>query len=168
MKIIDAEILVAKGFEHARSVLGVDLDEWSFEFNNSRRCLGVCNYSKKTIYLSRAFTEVNTPEMVWDTIIHEIAHAVCPGAKHGPIWVNTYRQLGGKNGTKARAGVDTNLVEPKWVVVDPTTNKIVSRYQRKPSKCFKNSYIPGRKEETLGKLVAMPYAKFKRSVSENV
>jgi len=61
-------------------------DTWTFAFDNATRRMGLCNYRKHTISVSRHFAEHASEAQVRDTILHEIAHALTPGAKHGPGW----------------------------------------------------------------------------------
>ena len=62
-------------------------DEWTFAFNKRKSALGVCNYTKKTIYLSEYFIARLSDDKIKDTILHEIAHAIAGvAAKHGPQW----------------------------------------------------------------------------------
>src|ERR1700760_1168305 len=59
---------------------------WTFRFDNARRRFGSCRYGSKLITLSRPLVYLNDVEQVRDTILHEIAHALAPGDKHGPRW----------------------------------------------------------------------------------
>ncbi|MDE1977025.1 MAG: SprT-like domain-containing protein, partial [Elusimicrobia bacterium] len=72
----------------ARQLLDIHgLLDWRFSFDRSRRRFGVCNWSAKTIGLSRPLTELNDETHVRDTILHEIAHALAGRqAGHGPKW----------------------------------------------------------------------------------
>jgi len=63
------------------------LPDWGFSFDRSRRRFGVCNWSAKTIGLSRLLTELNDEAHVRDTILHEIAHALAGRQTgHGRKW----------------------------------------------------------------------------------
>ena len=62
------------------------LTDWTFRFDNARRRFGSCRYGSKVITLSRPLVYLNEIDQVRDTILHEIAHALAPGAKHGPRW----------------------------------------------------------------------------------
>lgn len=67
---------------------------WVFRFDRGRRRFGCCNYTKTTISLSHHLVRLNSEERVKNTILHEIAHALCPGAHHGPAWVRTAKSIG--------------------------------------------------------------------------
>lgn len=60
--------------------------DYSFFWNNRKTQLGLCNYKNKTIYLSRIYVKHNSEELVRDTILHEIAHALSPKSGHGNKW----------------------------------------------------------------------------------
>src|SRR5918993_2384857 len=69
------------------------LDGWAFGFDHARRRFGACNYTRRRITLSRPLVLLNGIDEVRDTILHEIAHALCPSDKHGPRWRATCRRL---------------------------------------------------------------------------
>jgi len=71
------------------------LNDWTFEFNSSKRQLGVCKESKRRIELSSHYVFQNTEAHVKDTILHEIAHALV-GVEHGhnEIWKRMCRRVG--------------------------------------------------------------------------
>jgi len=66
-----------------------------FQFNNRKRAAGLCSYRKRTIELSKHITALADEKDVIDTIIHEIAHALCPRQNHNHIWKAKYLELGG-------------------------------------------------------------------------
>jgi predicted SprT family Zn-dependent metalloprotease len=72
------------------------LSGWTFRFDHARRRFGSCRYGEKAITLSRPLTLLNDAGQVRDTILHEIAHALCPGEGHGPNWKEQCRQIGAK------------------------------------------------------------------------
>ena len=70
---------------------------WHFRFDRSVRRFGVCNYRKQFIGLSSQLTQMNDEAHVRDTILHEIAHALCPiGTGHGFAWRAMARTIGAK------------------------------------------------------------------------
>ncbi len=78
--------------QHGLTALG-----WTFAWDNAKRRCGSCQYGKKRITLSRHYVAHNAdkPEMVRDTILHEIAHALVGGGHgHGPVWRAKCREIG--------------------------------------------------------------------------
>src|SRR5580704_1150694 len=78
-----------------------ELDEWEFGINTNVRRAGVCYYPTKNtrgrIELSSHFAERNSDEMIRDTILHEIAHAlVGPGHGHDAVWQAKCVEIGAK------------------------------------------------------------------------
>jgi predicted SprT family Zn-dependent metalloprotease len=69
---------------------------WRFEFDHARRRFGKCDYTNRRITLSRHLTFLNGMDEVRDTILHEIAHALCPGDGHGPKWRATCVRIGAR------------------------------------------------------------------------
>ncbi len=68
--------------------------DWKFEFNNSKRSFGTFNYTDKNINISRHIAVLNDEIRVKDTILHEIAHALCPKQGHNNIWKRKAREIG--------------------------------------------------------------------------
>lgn len=68
---------------------------WRFEFNNRKKSLGLCDQSIKTIYLSTIFTSQLPENIVRNTILHEIAHALvgCENG-HNHIWKRKALEIG--------------------------------------------------------------------------
>jgi hypothetical protein len=69
---------------------------WRFRFDHARRRFGCCHYGPKVIALSRPLTLLNSEPEVRDTVLHEIAHALCPGDGHGPRWRAKCREIGAR------------------------------------------------------------------------
>lgn len=70
------------------------LENWTFRFDRAKRRFGACNYTTRTISLSRHLTELNSAAQVRETLLHEIAHALSPGAHHGKAWQEACIDLG--------------------------------------------------------------------------
>jgi len=91
MDLSDAERL-------ARYEMGrYHLNEWHFAWNDRKTAAGLCSYRKQTIELSRALTPHRAEGDVRDTVLHEIAHALCgPKAGHSRTWRAKARELGAR------------------------------------------------------------------------
>ncbi len=76
--IARADELMAK---HGLPAMG-----WKFTFIRSIRTLGLCSYREKAVSLSEQFMLTADEELINDTILHEIAHALTPGAGHNWRW----------------------------------------------------------------------------------
>jgi predicted SprT family Zn-dependent metalloprotease len=105
------------------------LRDWSFRFDRARRRFGCCNYTTKTLSLSRHLTLLNAREVVRDTILHEIAHALTPGANHGPAWRKKCLEVGAKPERCYHAG-DVRQPEAKYQLVCPGCKARYPRHRR--------------------------------------
>jgi predicted SprT family Zn-dependent metalloprotease len=85
------------------------LTNWTFSFDHARRRFGRCDYTNRRITLSRSLTFLNDIDEVRDTILHEIAHALCPKDGHGARWREACRRIGAK---PVRCYTDQNVVSP--------------------------------------------------------
>lgn len=163
MDLNEARILAELHIENHLSGQG-----WTFEWTRSKRSFGICRHApKKVIGLSSILTQGEEYAAMEQTILHEIAHAICgPGMKHGKIWKSVARAIGVKNprATRLHTAKEEDMPTPKWVVV--FENKIYKRYYRRPSHnvfaSIKTRFIRGRRYETLGKLQIIPYNSYKK------
>jgi predicted SprT family Zn-dependent metalloprotease len=120
------------------------LHDWFFQFNARKRQLGLCYEGKKTIALSYHFCELNPPEVVEDTIRHQLAHAlVGVKAGHGPVWQAKARELGAN---PERTCSDCVMPRGKWRAACPSCGKEFSRYRRpkRPDGWYCPACGPGR------------------------
>ena len=84
--------LAARAVEELRKH---NLEDWIFRFDNSISRAGVCKHTHKLIALSNIHCLEHEAEGVWDTVLHEIAHAlVGPKVGHGSQWVKMAKALG--------------------------------------------------------------------------
>jgi hypothetical protein len=52
---------------------------WRFQWNHSKKRIGLCCYRNKTIQLSLTYAaNVADPEFLRNTLLHEIAHVLTP------------------------------------------------------------------------------------------
>ena len=78
---------------------------WVFKFDRAVRRSGCCHWDKKIITISKALsTTAPNEEIVTNTILHEIAHALCSRTEgHGRAWKAKHREIGG-NGNRCTTG----------------------------------------------------------------
>jgi predicted SprT family Zn-dependent metalloprotease len=106
------------------------LGDWSFAFNRRRRSLGYCWYDRRRIELSIYLVERNEAVEIFDTLLHEIAHAlVGPGHGHGPVWKRKCLEIGAR---PVRCG-QANMPAGRWQAQCGTCGKGFHRY-RKPKR----------------------------------
>lgn len=87
---------------------------WTFAWDRARLRFGCCKYAPKQITLSKALTRLNGERSVRNTVLHEIAHALCPGQGHGRAWRAKALEIG----CDGRRCYSSRAVEPacaKWV-----------------------------------------------------
>ena len=104
---------------------------WYFEFDNARSRFGACHYGPKKITLSRQLVSINPKDQVVDTILHEIAHALTPGAHHGPVWKSKCIEIGAKP-ERCYTAETTNTVAGRYKAVCGGCGKTYERYKRLP------------------------------------
>lgn len=69
------------------SEYGLKEQGWVFQVRNTTSLVGQCDYNKKVIHFSGHYLLKTPVEEIEDTLLHEIAHALCGfDAGHGPIW----------------------------------------------------------------------------------
>lgn len=106
-----------------------NLEGWNFAFDDRKRIIGHCIYSKRTIYLSRNFVRLNNLLHIKATLLHEIAHAlVGSGYGHrGLLWKQTCKQLN----ISSRYYYSNNIIlEYKWKGTCPRCKKEWKRHRR--------------------------------------
>ena len=90
------------------------LHDWTVEFGSAYNIFGSCNHTDKVLRFSLRFAEALPWEETYDTIVHEIAHAIAGyDAGHGIVWKRIARELGVKH-LSASVDVDIEFEEP-WV-----------------------------------------------------
>jgi predicted SprT family Zn-dependent metalloprotease len=73
------------------------LHDWYFAYNRRKQSMGFCRYGAKVIELSCYLVARNGAEEIYDTILHEIAHAlVGPGHGHDAVWKRTCLAIGAR------------------------------------------------------------------------
>jgi predicted SprT family Zn-dependent metalloprotease len=91
------------------------LGSWSFTFNRSKRQMGCCRFELKVIELSRHFVERNARNLIRDTLLHEIAHAlVGPGHGHDAVWKAMCVRVGAK---PERLSNEPDMPQGRWQAI---------------------------------------------------
>lgn len=77
------------------SHLGDRPERWTFRWDHARRRAGACHHDKHQISLSVPLTTLGSLADAEQTMLHEIAHALC-GKKegHSRTWLATARSIG--------------------------------------------------------------------------
>jgi predicted SprT family Zn-dependent metalloprotease len=103
--------------------------DWSFAWNRRKRALGLCRYQQRRIELSAHFVRDNGEEIVRDTVLHEIAHALAgQRAGHGPKWKSMCLRLGCKP-ERCDKG-EAVMPRGRWEARCPTCGKEYWRHKR--------------------------------------
>jgi predicted SprT family Zn-dependent metalloprotease len=125
---------------------GIIQQGWGFEFDSAKRRFGCCKYRSKRITLSLYLTELNKVEQVKDTILHEIAHALCPRQGHNHIWRMKALEIG-CNGNRCYSSSEVETVKGNYSATCSGCNKEFTRF-RKPkysqscARCSGGKYNP--------------------------
>lgn len=111
------------------------LTAWTFRFDRSVRRFGQCNGRRQRITLSRKLVELNSPERVRNTLLHEIAHALVGArAGHGPAWVKQARAIG-NDGQRCYSAATTVTVPPPLTGTCPGCGKVTLGFKRRSVAC---------------------------------
>jgi predicted SprT family Zn-dependent metalloprotease len=74
----------------------LDIAGWKITFDNARRRAGCCRYHLRELSLSRPLMAQRSYDDTYETITHELAHALTPGHDHDEVWAAKHRELGGR------------------------------------------------------------------------
>lgn len=143
------------------------LTGWRFEWDRAVRRLGCCKPTRRvvslSVYFARTYLEKDRG-VIWRTIMHELAHAMawvrCRELGHGAAWRMWCAALGIADEKAACACDDFAPPErkPRYALCHVETGEVYRYYMRMPrlsQQKLQSCYIPGKKEETLGKLCVM-------------
>jgi predicted SprT family Zn-dependent metalloprotease len=104
---------------------------WSFKFDRSLTRLGYCNYRKRVISLGQHATLANDEVAVRNTILHEIAHALCGyGEGHGSVWKAKCLEIGGNGQRLGHIAAKA----PHKYQISCNDCKVTWKYYRKPNR----------------------------------
>lgn len=75
-----------------------NLDNWHVRVtaDPTYTFLGMCSYKDNCIILNSHHVDIHPDEEVKDTILHEVAHALCPNQNHNDIWKAKAIELGAR------------------------------------------------------------------------
>jgi predicted SprT family Zn-dependent metalloprotease len=120
---LGAAIDLATELMHTHGLVG-----WRIKLDHARRRAGQCDYSTKTISLSRLYVRHADVDHIRDTILHEIAHAlVGPHHGHDAVWRQKAREIGC---TASRCHT-LSFSRAKWQMRCPNGCFAVERHRRK-------------------------------------
>ncbi len=109
------------------------LQRWAFRFNHRKRALGLCVHHERRIELSLPFVRANDEELVRDTVLHEIAHALAGfDAGHGPVWKEVCRRIGAK---PERCCDKAAMPAGTWRAACPSCGREYHRHRRPARHC---------------------------------
>jgi hypothetical protein len=63
-----------------------NLPDWHIEVADLQSALGLCDYERKTIMIDKSRFWLLSWEQLKEIILHEVAHALCPGHGHDEVW----------------------------------------------------------------------------------
>lgn len=117
------------------------LYDWQVKLGTALSTAGSCHYRTKTIRISLKVAEIVDWSETFDTILHEVAHAIAGhAAGHGPEWRRVAREIGLKNPQRVISGLDTSEIDP-WKGVCPNGHEVTRpgapRRVRSCSRCVR-------------------------------
>ena len=125
-------------FDASERMLEHGLHDWAFGFGRGKRTLGTTRvrHGERTgaIRISRHLVEANLPEVLRDTILHEIAHALAyrrfgrAAMNHGPAW----RAIALEVGAEPRATCQVGPLTPAPYTLECTACGAQVGLYRKP------------------------------------
>ena len=109
---------------------GLRKDGWKLAFDYAKRRNGACERSTKTIYLSKHYIKLNSEELIVDTILHEIAHALTPDDRgHGRSWKLKCAEIGAMP-MAVKKSMGIKQVEGKWRATCAGCKEVRSRHRQ--------------------------------------
>ncbi len=129
----------------------LDVKGWTFVYDNARRRFGCCKYRPKQITLSKVLTLLNDESHVKNTILHEIAHALCPGQKHNHVWRSKAIEIG-CDGHRCYSSKVVETPEARYIATCVGCGKVSKAHRLRSrsyscSNCSGGSYNPKYKLE---------------------
>lgn len=125
---------------------------WQFKLDNAKRRMGVCRRHTRTIGISKPNVLVNSEDVVLDTILHEIAHALLPpGCNHGPVWQAMAREVGAE--PKSCGGQEAVAVTGDWQGKCTDCGRLINRYKKpQPYMLRTGFHVACKRKQNNGKI----------------
>jgi len=119
-----------KFYDLARSLMNKHgLQSWGLTTDNAKKRFGQCRISRRELSFSWQLVHLNTEEIVRDTILHEIAHALVPSwVHHGREWQQKAISIG-CNGKRCYNHSEVVLPKSKYTATCPKCGA-VNQYSR--------------------------------------
>ncbi len=122
-----AELLRVSRWADALIALHLD-PSWTFAFDTAKTRAGLCNFTSKTISVSRYLASRYEDDEIHQVLLHEVAHAIAgTRAGHGPRWKAVAVDLG-YEGRRLHDGAIASELAP-WVGACPAGH-LHYRYRR--------------------------------------
>lgn len=118
-----------------------NLVDWTFGWDENNRLksrIGLCDYSKKRVSVTKQFAIKQPNYEVKNIILHEIAHALTEGHGHNKVWKAKCLEIGAMPEPNYRPG----SLDRKYKGVCPTCGDTVISYKKKTacSSCYFDNY----------------------------
>lgn len=106
---------------------------WRFKFDNAKNRFGYCSYRKQVISLSKYLVELNPLKESFNTLLHEIAHALVGASNnHNRVWKRKAIEIG-CTGDRCHSA---EMVKPKFIGTCPNCQRTVLRHRRRGVACL--------------------------------
>lgn len=143
------------------------LREWDIGVDSAKRRAGLCRAGDKMILVSRHHFELNDRETVIDTILHELAHAICFEQYGNHRHDNRWKQIARTIGAKDRASGRFNTATAPWQLVHfcPRSGRLKAVAERHRRNKSIAKYHLRNRSDTKGQLYFMrtnDYRQFER------
>jgi SprT protein len=108
---------------------GLIIEGWTFKFDNAKSRLGLCSHRRRIISVSKHYVTLNDQPLIEDTILHEIAHALCGHeAGHNWEWKATAKKIGSR-GVRQKSANEVNSVKGKYAMICEKCGEIGRRHR---------------------------------------
>jgi predicted SprT family Zn-dependent metalloprotease len=116
-----------------------NLTSWKFELGSAKSTAGTCYTSRKLIRMSRVLIDARSLEDSYNTVLHEIAHALTPGHGHDRTWKRMAVQVGAKPERCYNSSeVEKNKIQYKYTLRCPNGHEYgASRRLKRRKSCGK-------------------------------